>query len=48
MAQVRARGIRIIPWTVNDEASMQALLQLGVDGITTDYPDQLLRLLQRL
>jgi glycerophosphoryl diester phosphodiesterase len=35
----RANGIRIIPWTVNDENDMNDLLELGVDGIITDYPD---------
>lgn len=34
-----ANGIRIVPWTVNDEDDMVDLLELGVDGIITDYPD---------
>ncbi len=32
-------GVLIIPWTVNDSAEMERLLELGVDGIITDYPD---------
>jgi glycerophosphoryl diester phosphodiesterase len=36
---VHARGMKIIPWTVNDTTSMKALIALGVDGIITDYPD---------
>jgi glycerophosphoryl diester phosphodiesterase len=32
-------GIQLIPWTVNEEEDMQRLLELGVDGIITDYPD---------
>lgn len=36
-----AVGMRVIPWTVNDIATMQALINIGVDGITTDYPDRL-------
>ncbi|MDQ2773027.1 MAG: glycerophosphodiester phosphodiesterase [Bacteroidota bacterium] len=35
-------GIRIVPWTVNDNADMLRLIRLGVDGITTDYPDRLI------
>ncbi len=31
--------IRIIPWTVNDKATINQLKQLGVDGIITDYPN---------
>jgi glycerophosphoryl diester phosphodiesterase len=33
-----ALGMRIVPWTVNDPREMQALLDLGVDGIVTDEP----------
>lgn len=40
-------GIRVIPWTVNDEAGMRALIRMGVDGIITDVPDVLLALLKR-
>ncbi|MCB0572696.1 MAG: glycerophosphodiester phosphodiesterase [Phaeodactylibacter sp.] len=36
---VHARGMKLIPWTVNDTTSMKALIALGVDGIITDYPD---------
>lgn len=32
-------GIRVIPWTVNDEAVMRELIAMGVDGLITDYPD---------
>lgn len=36
---LHARGIRMIPWTVNDPDEMLALQQMGADGIITDYPD---------
>jgi glycerophosphoryl diester phosphodiesterase len=32
-------GMRVIPWTVNDSATMRSLIDMGVDGIITDYPD---------
>ncbi len=32
-------------WTVNDEASMRRLIELGADGIITDSPDLLLNVL---
>ena len=33
------KGIKIIPWTVNNVEEMKKLKQMGVDGIITDYPD---------
>lgn len=34
-------GMKVIPWTVNDIATMNKLMNEGVDGIITDYPDRL-------
>ncbi|MEU8222522.1 glycerophosphodiester phosphodiesterase family protein [Kribbella sp. NPDC048915] len=34
-------GLKVIPWTVDDQATMQSLIDNGVDGIITDYPDRL-------
>ena len=34
-------------WTVNEEDDMRQMLELGVDGIITDYPDRLLDILER-
>ncbi|MDA3630458.1 glycerophosphodiester phosphodiesterase family protein [Saccharopolyspora sp. WRP15-2] len=34
-------GIEVIPWTVDDEPTMHELIDDGVDGIITDYPDRL-------
>jgi glycerophosphoryl diester phosphodiesterase len=36
-----AAGMAVIPWTVDDVATMQSLIDIGVDGIITDYPDRL-------
>lgn len=38
-------GTGLVPWTVNVPGDMQRLLSLGVDGITTDYPDRLVAIL---
>jgi len=34
-----ANNMKIIPWTVNTKAEIDALIALGVDGIITDYPN---------
>ena len=33
------QGMLVIPWTVNERDRMVELVQMGVDGIITDYPD---------
>ncbi|APU12902.1 MULTISPECIES: glycerophosphodiester phosphodiesterase [Actinoalloteichus] len=34
-------GMKVVPWTINDEATMHKLIDDGVDGIITDYPRRL-------
>lgn len=35
----KSKGIKLLTWTVNKQAAMQRLKNLGVDGLITDYPD---------
>ncbi|MFI0446467.1 glycerophosphodiester phosphodiesterase family protein [Actinomadura sp. 6N118] len=39
--QAHRMRIKVIPWTVDDTATMSKLIDDGVDGIITDYPDRL-------
>jgi len=34
-------GLSVIPWTVNERADMDRLIEMGVDGIISDFPDRL-------
>ncbi len=36
---VRAAGFGVLPWTVNDTPGMTSLINWGVTGIITDFPD---------
>jgi len=45
--KVQEKGIRLIAWHVHEHKDIEAVLELGVDGIETDYPDRVIRLLQR-
>lgn len=38
--EVHNRRIKIVPWTVNERDQMIRLLEMGVDGIITDYPNR--------
>lgn len=42
-----AHGIAILTWVVNDTKSLRHLVDIGVDGIYTSYPDRLLKILGR-
>lgn len=43
---LHARGVHVHVWTVNEETDMRRLLDWGVDGIITDRPDVLARVLK--
>ncbi len=39
--KVHKRGMKLIPWTVNEVKHIQKMLKIGVDGIITDYPNRI-------
>jgi glycerophosphoryl diester phosphodiesterase len=43
--EAKAVGLKVLPWTVNDPAEMSRLIDMGVDGLITDYPDRAHRML---
>lgn len=42
-----AEGIKVIPWTLNEVSDMKEMMNLGVDGIITDYPDRIKAALEK-
>lgn len=44
VAHAHAHGIQVHVWTINEPAQMTQLLDLGVDGIVTDFPGRLARI----
>jgi len=40
------RGYPVIVWTANDEADIQRVLDMGVDGVITDWPDRAAQLVE--
>ena len=47
VAAAHQLGIEMHIWTVNDASEMKELLATGVDGIITDFPARLLKLLHQ-
>ena len=45
IAAAKARNIDVHVWTVNDPGDMRRLIDMGVDGIITDYPDRMFEML---
>jgi glycerophosphoryl diester phosphodiesterase len=45
LAEAHAAGLTVIPWTVNDLGLAERLIGWGVDGLITDYPDRVRKLL---
>ncbi|MFD1536976.1 glycerophosphodiester phosphodiesterase family protein [Nonomuraea guangzhouensis] len=39
VSQAHARGLKVVPWTCDDPATIEALMDMGVDGIITNYPN---------
>ena len=46
LAYAHAHGVAVLTWVVDDEPTMRALVEMGVDGIYTRYPDRLARIVE--
>lgn len=42
-----ARNLQVMLWTINEQPAMQRLLEMGANGLITDYPERALQLLGR-
>jgi glycerophosphoryl diester phosphodiesterase len=40
LVEARRLELKVVPWTVNEPGFIERLLDLGVDGIVTDYPER--------
>ncbi|MEU4174077.1 glycerophosphodiester phosphodiesterase family protein [Streptomyces sp. NPDC026589] len=45
IAKAHARGLKVVPWTCNDPDTIAALMDMGVDGIISDYPNRVRRIM---
>jgi glycerophosphoryl diester phosphodiesterase len=47
MVEARTLGLKVVPWTVDEPAFIERMLDLNVDGLITDYPERVRAELQR-
>lgn len=47
MGEVRRLGLRVVVWTPNEPADIRKMIDAGVDGIISDYPERVLEALKR-
>jgi glycerophosphoryl diester phosphodiesterase len=40
MAKIKRAGLQVLPWTVNQPEDIAAMIDLGVDGVITDFPER--------
>jgi glycerophosphoryl diester phosphodiesterase len=46
--KVRAKKMKLIPWTVNEIADIKKMITLDVDGIISDYPNRVIETIKNL
>ena len=39
--------MQLIPWTVNEKEDIRKVLDMGVDGIISDYPDRVVEMVSK-
>ena len=47
LEKARKKDLQIVCWTINQPAHMRLLIEAGVDGIMSDYPDRLVAALKK-
>jgi glycerophosphoryl diester phosphodiesterase len=46
LAEAKGLGLTVVPWTVNEPKDAERLLTWGVDGLISDYPDRMRKVLE--
>jgi len=47
LAMAHEMGMKVVPWTVNKTDDMKRLVEMGVDGLITDFPHVAVKLFSR-
>lgn len=43
----KEKNMQLIPWTVNEKEDIRKVLDMGVDGIISDYPDRVVEMVSK-
>ncbi|WP_086663003.1 glycerophosphodiester phosphodiesterase [Lentzea kentuckyensis] len=46
VTEAHGQGLAVIPWTVDEQSRMHEMIDTGIDGLITDYPDRLRKVLK--
>ena len=47
VTKYQKEGFKVIPWTVNKEKHLKRMIDFNVDGIITDYPNRLIKIINQ-
>jgi len=47
LAAARAAKLRIVAWTVNEPADIARMIEAGIDGLISDYPDRVIEQMKK-
>jgi glycerophosphoryl diester phosphodiesterase len=47
LVRAHQQGAKIFTWTIDTEEEMEKFISMGVDGIITNHPDRLIRILEK-
>ena len=45
--KLHKNGFKVIPWVINTDDELKSMIDMGVDGVITDYPDIILKYLKK-
>lgn len=48
LSEARDAGLQVVTWTVNEPVEMERLIELGVNGVMTNWPDRLHTVVERV
>lgn len=47
VAACREKGLKIVPWTINEVADLERMKTFDLDGVITDYPDRAVKVFKK-